>query len=192
MAKAYPLLEEIKLKRMVVSDEGLEMIGGVFGVLRNMRELDLPESEGEDLMSLSALQRLVARSPNLKTRAVQLEKFSTLLLRAPHHMLTFLNSSYATIESPDVSKIISQCPNLQRLWNQGLDRDAKTTLFNPEPAAETSISYECLVEEESVVEVPVLKSIAMKKEYQDLHSMSCARKCNGQCLHSRSQSANII
>ncbi|GJW46746.1 transport inhibitor response 1-like protein [Tanacetum coccineum] len=123
-------------------------------------------------VSLSALQRLVARSPNLKTlrlnRAVQLEKLSTLLLRAPQLVemgtgaysadihsdvysslaaafskckelkslsgfwdvdpyylpvfysvcsrLTFLNLSYATIESPDVSKIISQCPNLQRLW----------------------------------------------------------------------------
>nr|GEW75351.1 hypothetical protein [Tanacetum cinerariifolium] len=110
---------------------------------RNLRELDLQESQGEDFsrhwlshflnactleslnmsclsleVSLSALQRLVARSPNLKTRAVQLEKFSTLLLRAPHHMLTFLNLSYATIESPDVSKIISQCPNLQRLWGK--------------------------------------------------------------------------
>nr|GEV69830.1 hypothetical protein [Tanacetum cinerariifolium] len=49
MAESYPLLEEIKLKRKVVSDEGLEMIGGVFGVLRNLRELDLLESEGEDL-----------------------------------------------------------------------------------------------------------------------------------------------
>nr|GFB75891.1 hypothetical protein [Tanacetum cinerariifolium] len=38
--------------------------------------------------------------------------------------------------------------------NQGQDGDAKTTLFNPELAAETSISNECLVEEESEVEVP--------------------------------------
>ncbi|GKA99599.1 putative reverse transcriptase domain-containing protein [Tanacetum coccineum] len=49
---------------------------------------------------------------------------------------------------------------------------------------------ECLVEEESEVEVPVCKSIAIKKEDQDLHFMSCARKCNGQCLHSGHQSAN--
>nr|GEX91161.1 hypothetical protein [Tanacetum cinerariifolium] len=38
--------------------------------------------------------------------------------------------------------------------NQGQDGDAKTILFNPEPTAETSISNECLVEEESEVEVP--------------------------------------
>lgn len=123
-------------------------------------------------VSLSALQRLVARSPNLKTlrlnRAVPLEKLSTLLHRAPQLVemgtgaysaeirsdvysgladafsrckelkglsgfwdvvpsylpafysvcsrLTFLNLSYATIRSTDLTKIISQCPNLQRLW----------------------------------------------------------------------------
>lgn len=30
--------------------------------------------------------------------------------------LTSLNLSYATIQSPDISKLISQCQNLQRLW----------------------------------------------------------------------------
>ncbi|GKA08846.1 hypothetical protein Tco_0688177 [Tanacetum coccineum] len=74
--------------------------------------------------------------------------------------------------------------------NQGEDGDAEAALFNPEPTAETSISNECLMEEESEVEVPVRKSIAIKKEDQDLHFMSCARKCNGQCLHSGHQSTN--
>nr|GEY80331.1 reverse transcriptase domain-containing protein [Tanacetum cinerariifolium] len=74
--------------------------------------------------------------------------------------------------------------------NQGQDGDAKATLFNLEPTAKTFISNECLVEKESEVEVPVCKSIAIKKEDQGLHFMSCARKCNGQCLHSEHQSAN--
>ncbi|GKC46585.1 zinc finger, CCHC-type containing protein, partial [Tanacetum coccineum] len=39
--------------------------------------------------------------------------------------------------------------------NQGEDGDAEAALFNPEPTAETSISNECLMEEESEVEVPV-------------------------------------
>lgn len=30
--------------------------------------------------------------------------------------LTSLNLSYATIPSPDLIKLVSQCPNLQRLW----------------------------------------------------------------------------
>ncbi|KAJ0791113.1 putative F-box domain, leucine-rich repeat domain superfamily, transport inhibitor response 1 [Helianthus annuus] len=227
MARAYPLLEEIKLKRMVVTDECLELISKSFKNFKvlvlsscegfstdglaaiaancscllfaswNLRELDLRESEVEDLsghwlshfpdsctslqslnmsclaseVSFSALQRLIARSPNLKTlrlnRAVPLEKLSTLLHRAPQLVelgtgaysaeirpdvysnlaeafsrckeltglsgfwdavpsylpaiysvcsrLTSLNLSYATIQSPDVTKIVTQCPNLQSL-----------------------------------------------------------------------------
>ncbi|KAI3526817.1 hypothetical protein L1887_06080 [Cichorium endivia] len=221
MSRAYPWLEEIKLKRMVVTDEGLELISKSFknfkvlvlsscegfstdglaaiaANCRNLRELDLRESEVEDLsghwlshfpdsctsleslnmaclgseVSFSALQRLVTHSPNLKTlrlnRAVPLEKLSTLVRRAPQLLemgtgaysaeprsdlysslqdafskckqlkglsgfwdvvpsylpaiypicwrLTSLNFSYATIQSPDITKIVTQCPNLQRLW----------------------------------------------------------------------------
>ncbi|XP_071717657.1 protein TRANSPORT INHIBITOR RESPONSE 1-like [Rutidosis leptorrhynchoides] len=220
MVRVYPMLEEIKLKRMVVSDECLEMIGKGFKYFRvlslvscdgfstdglaaiaancrNLRVLDLRECEVEDLsgywmshfpdsftsleclnmaclnseVSFSALERLVARSPNLKilrlNRAVPLEKLSTLLQLAPQLVefgtgaysadvstdvysslvaafsgckdlkdlsgfwdvvpaylpafysvcsrLTCLNLSYATIKCPDLTKIVSQCHNLQRL-----------------------------------------------------------------------------
>lgn len=122
-------------------------------------------------VSFSALERLVSRSPNLKTlrlnRSVPLEKLSKLLQQAPQlvdfgtgvyaaeirsdvyssladsfsgckklkslsgfwdvipsylpavysvcSQLTSLNLSYAATQSPDLSKIISQCHNLQRL-----------------------------------------------------------------------------
>nr|XP_043635699.1 protein TRANSPORT INHIBITOR RESPONSE 1-like [Erigeron canadensis]XP_043635701.1 protein TRANSPORT INHIBITOR RESPONSE 1-like [Erigeron canadensis] len=220
MSKDYPFLEEIRLKRMVVTDECLELISKSFkgfkvlilsscegfstdglaaiaANCRNLRVLDLRECEVEDLsghwlshfpdsftsleclnmsclgsdISFSALERLVARSPNLKilrlNRAVPLEKLSTLLHLAPHLVelgtgaytaeirsdvytslaeafsgckglrglsgfwdvvpaylpafnsvcsrLTSLNLSYATIQSPDLTKIVSQCHNLQRL-----------------------------------------------------------------------------
>lgn len=51
------------------------------------------------------------------------------------------------------------------LSNPNLSRNAKITLFHPEPAAVTSILNECLMEEESKseIEIPVLKSINMKK-----------------------------
>ncbi|KAL0435827.1 UNVERIFIED_CONTAM: protein TRANSPORT INHIBITOR RESPONSE 1 [Sesamum radiatum] len=221
MSAAYPLLEEIKLKRMVVTDESLELISKSFknfkvlvlsscegfttdglasiaANCRNLRELDLRESEVEDLsghwlshfpdnytslvslnisclgseVSFSALERLVARSPNLRTlrlnRAVPLEKLPNLLRRAPQlvelgtgaysaeirsdtysnlaeafsackqlkglsgfwdvvpsylpamlHVcsgITSLNLSYATIQSPDLVQLVTQCRNLQRLW----------------------------------------------------------------------------
>lgn len=123
-------------------------------------------------VSYSALERLVARCPNLKTlrlnRAVPLDRLVNLLHRAPQlvelgtgafsadlrpevfskvagafsnckHLknlsgfwdvvpaylpavfcfcpgLTSLNLSYATIQSPDIIKLIGQCPKLQRLW----------------------------------------------------------------------------
>ncbi|GAA0139698.1 ubiquitin-protein ligase [Lithospermum erythrorhizon] len=221
MARAYPFLEEIRLKRMVVSDEGLELISTSFknfkvlvlaacegfstdglaaiaANCRNLNVLDLRECEVEDLsghwlshfpdnftslvslniaclgseVSYSALERLVTRCPNLRTlrlnRAVPLEKLPNLLRRAPQLVefgtgafsaevrsdvfstlteafsgckqlkglsglwdvvpaylpaissvcpaLTSLNLSYATIQSPDLVKLVSQCPNLKRLW----------------------------------------------------------------------------
>ncbi|CAN4101954.1 unnamed protein product [Withania somnifera] len=224
MAKAYPFLEEIRLKRMVVCDESLELISKAFknfkvmvlqscegfttdglaaiaANCRNLRELDLGESEVEDLsghwlshfpdsctslvslniaclaseVSFSALERLVARSPHLRTlrlnRAVSIEKLPKLLRHASHLVefgtgsysadiqadvsevfvnvsqafmgcnqlkglsgfweavpayfptiypvhskLTSLNLSYATVQIPDLGKLISNCHNLQRLW----------------------------------------------------------------------------
>ncbi|KAJ8535702.1 hypothetical protein K7X08_023422 [Anisodus acutangulus] len=224
MAKAYPFLEEIRLKRMVVCDESLELVAKAFknfevlvlqscegfttdglaaiaANCRNLRELDLGESEVEDLsghwlshfpdsctslvslniaclaseVSFSALERLVARSPHLRTlrlnRAVSIEKLPKLLRHASqlvefgtgsysadiqadvsevfvnvsqafsgcnklnglsgfweavpayfptiypvHSKLTSLNLSYATVQIPDLGKLISDCHNLQRLW----------------------------------------------------------------------------
>lgn len=221
MAGAYPWLEEIRLKRMVITDESLELISKSFknfkvlvlsscegfsteglaaiaANCRNLRELDLRESEVEDLsghwlsnfpdnytslvslnisclgseLSLSALERLVGRCPNLRTlrlnRAVPLDRLANLLSRAPQLVefgtgayaselrpevfsnlsgafsgckelkslsgfwdvapgfissvypicsrLTSLNLSYASIQSPDLIKLVSQCQNLQRLW----------------------------------------------------------------------------
>ncbi|KAJ0829326.1 putative F-box domain, leucine-rich repeat domain superfamily, F-box-like domain superfamily [Helianthus annuus] len=171
MARAYPLLEEIKLKRMVVTDECLELISKSFknfkvlvlsscegfstdglaaiaANCRNLRELDLRESEVEDLsghwlshfpdsctslqslnmsclaseVSFSALQRLIARSPNLKTlrlnRAVPLEKLSTLLHRAPQ-LVELGTGAYSAEIRPDVysnlAEAFSRCKELMGL-----------------------------------------------------------------------------
>ncbi|KAI3425521.1 F-box domain-containing protein [Psidium guajava] len=220
MACAYPWLEEIRLKRMVVTDDCLELIaksfknfkvlvlsfcegfstGGLAAVAancRNLRELDLRESEVEDMsghwlshfpdsytslvslnisclgseVSFSALERLVGRCPNLRSlrlnRTVPLDRLANLLRRAPQLAelgtgvysaelrsddfsnlvgalagcrdlrslsgfwdvvpaylpavyplcpgLTSLNLSYATIQSSELAKLISQCHSLQRL-----------------------------------------------------------------------------
>ncbi|KAK7259438.1 hypothetical protein RIF29_25045 [Crotalaria pallida] len=221
MARVYPWLEEIRLKRMVVTDESLEMIAKSlkgFKVLvltscegfssdglaaiaancRNLRVLDLQESGDEDLsgnwlshfpdsytslvslnisclvneVSLSALERLLGRCPNMQTlrlnRSVPLDRLANLLRRCPQLVelgtgvystemrpevlsnlveafsgckrlkglsglwdvlptylaavypicsrLTSLNLSYAILQSPDLIKLVSQCPSLTRLW----------------------------------------------------------------------------
>ncbi|KAL5581440.1 hypothetical protein UlMin_013882 [Ulmus minor] len=129
-------LEELRLKRMVVSDESLELLSksfvnfkslvlvncegfttdGLAAVAANcryLRELDLQENEIDDHkghwlscfpenctslvslnfaclrgeINLTALERLVARSPNLKVlrlnRSVPLEALQKILMRAP-------------------------------------------------------------------------------------------------------------
>lgn len=221
MCQAYPCLEEIRLKRMVITDEALEMIATSFknfkllvltscegfttdglaaiaANCRNLKVLDLRDCEVEDLsghwlnkfpvnfnslvalniaclgseVSFHALERLITQCHKLKTlrlnRAVPLEKLPNLLCRAPQldefgtgalsaeirsdvfsrlteafsgckqlkglsglwdvvpaylpamypvcSSLTSLNLSYATIQSPDLVKLVSQCPKLQRLW----------------------------------------------------------------------------
>ncbi|KAF9621801.1 hypothetical protein IFM89_028239 [Coptis chinensis] len=221
MAQGYPFLEELRLKRMVVNDESLELVSKSFrnfkvlvltscegfstdglaaiaSNCRNLRELDLRECEVDDrsshwlsyisesctsLVSLNfaclggevsfcALERLVGRCTNLKTlrlnRSVPLEKIPNLLRRAPQLVdlgtgtfsmdvhpelyanldgafagckalqslsgfwevlpvylpvvysicprVISLNLSYASIQNPDLMKLISQCQNLQQLW----------------------------------------------------------------------------
>ncbi|XP_057961029.1 protein TRANSPORT INHIBITOR RESPONSE 1-like [Malania oleifera] len=221
LADAYPYLEELRLKRMVVTDETLELIArkfknfrvlvlsscegfstdGLAAIASNCRylkELDLSESEVEDMsgnwlnefpdsytsleslnisclsseVRFTALERLVSRCSNLKSlrlnRTVPLEKIPNLLQKIPQLAelgtglyaaglhpevcsnlvgafagckglnslcgfwdadpyylpaiysicsgLTCLNLSYATIQSPDLIKLLSQCRNLQRLW----------------------------------------------------------------------------
>ncbi|KAJ6831104.1 putative transport inhibitor response 1-like protein [Iris pallida] len=221
MAEAWPELEEIRMKRMVVDDDCLEVIGRSFRNLkvlkfascegfstaglaaiarncRNLRELDLQETEVEDTcrhwlshfpesftslvslniaclegeVNMSVLERLVSRCPNLKAlrlnHAVTLDRLAGIIRRAPQLVdlgtgrfgadqrtelytklesgfagckslkslsgiweavpfylpalysvcdgLTSLNLSYATVQSPEIIKLVSRCKNLQRLW----------------------------------------------------------------------------
>ncbi|TVU14758.1 hypothetical protein EJB05_38251 [Eragrostis curvula] len=215
-------LEELRMKRMVVSDESLELLARSFprfkalvliscegfstegladiaSHCKHLRELDLQENDVEDrgprwlssfpdsctsLVSLNfacikgevdsaSLERLVAKSPNLRSlrlnRAVSVDTLSKILLRTPNledlgtgnlteefqtesylrltnalekckmlrslsgfwdaspacvpfiyplcHQLTGLNLSYTpTLEYSDLTKMISRCVKLQRLW----------------------------------------------------------------------------
>jgi len=215
-------LEELRMKRLVVSDENLELLArsfprfkvlvliscegfstdGLAAVASHcklLRELDLQENDVEDrgprwlsffpdsctsLVSLNfacikgevnsgALERLVARSPNLRSlrlnRSVSVDTLSKILARTPNledlgtgnltdefqaesyarltsalekckmlrslsgfwdaspicvpyiyplcHQLTGLNLSYTpTLDYSDLTKMVSRCVKLQRLW----------------------------------------------------------------------------
>ncbi|XP_011033611.1 PREDICTED: protein TRANSPORT INHIBITOR RESPONSE 1 [Populus euphratica] len=154
LATAYPWLEEIRLKRMVVSDESLKVIAKSFknfkvlvlsscegfstdglaavaANCRNLRGLDLRESEVDDLsvqwlsrfpdsftslaslnisclgveVSFSALERLVGRCPDLKilqlNHAVPLDKLANLLRSAPQ-LVELGTGAYSAELKPDV------------------------------------------------------------------------------------------
>ncbi|KAJ6827355.1 protein AUXIN SIGNALING F-BOX 3-like [Iris pallida] len=220
-ASAYPFLEELRLKRMTVSDESLEYLARSFAgfkalslvscdgfstnglasiasYCRNLVELDIQENAIDDLggswlncfpesftslevlnfanlnseVNFDALERLVARCKSLKVlkvnKNVSLEQLQRLLVRVPHltelgtgsfsqdHMITadaqlesvfsncknlvtlsglwavsslflpvlypacsnlsFLNLSYAPLQSTELEKFLPHCPLLRRLW----------------------------------------------------------------------------
>ncbi|KAF7803557.1 protein TRANSPORT INHIBITOR RESPONSE 1-like [Senna tora] len=220
-AKKYPLLEELRLKRMTVTDESLEFLSLSFSNFRalslmscdgfstdglaaiatnckNLTEIDIQENGIQDKsgswlscfpesftslevlnfanlqndVNFDALERLVNRCKSLKTlkvnKSITLEQLQRLLVRAPqlaelgsgsfsqelttqqysdlesafnnckslhtlsglwaatpqylpvlYHActnLTFLNLSYSTLDSDDLSKLLVHCPNLRRLW----------------------------------------------------------------------------
>ncbi|WVZ85397.1 hypothetical protein U9M48_032333 [Paspalum notatum var. saurae] len=221
-ARSCAGLEELRMKRMVVSDENLELLARSFPRFKALvliscegfstdglaaiashckllRELDLQENDVDDrgprwlsffpdsctsLVSLNfacikgevnsgALERLVARSPNLRSlrlnRSVSVDTLTKILARTPNledlgtgnltdefqhesyaklasvldkckmlkslsgfwdaspscvpfiyplcHQLTGLNLSYApTLDYSDLTKMVSRCVKLQRLW----------------------------------------------------------------------------
>ncbi|KAL1834251.1 hypothetical protein ACET3Z_003902 [Daucus carota] len=220
-AQVYPFLEELRLKRMVVSDESLEFLANSFPGFKvlsllscdgfstdglkaiathckNLTELDIQENGIDDLgggwlscfpetfvslevlnfaslnsdVTFDALERLVSRCKALRVlkvnKHISLEQIQKLLLRVPQLMevgtgsfqqelvprqfaeletafgscknlhilsglweassvylpviypacanLTYLNLSYATLQSDELSKLLPNCSNLRRLW----------------------------------------------------------------------------
>ncbi|KAH0933570.1 hypothetical protein HID58_010687, partial [Brassica napus] len=156
MAEKCPSLEELRLKRMVVTDECLEKIAASFKdfkVLVNLRELELRECIVEDLggdwlsyfpetltslvsldfscldseVKLSDLERLVSRSPNLKSlklnRAVSLDALGSLLRLAPQLVELGTGSFSDKLDQEAVSKLsqafseMKELKSLSGLWD---------------------------------------------------------------------------
>ncbi|CAN1839041.1 Protein AUXIN SIGNALING F-BOX 2 [Linum perenne] len=164
-------LEELRLKRMVVSDESLELLSTSFpnfkslvlvscegfttdglaavaANCRHLKELDLQENDVEDHrghwlscfpdsstslvsinfaclkgeINLAALERLVARSPNLRSlrlsRAVPLDVLQRILIRAPQLVDLGVGSYLHDPESESYDKLaaaIQKCKSVRSL-----------------------------------------------------------------------------
>ncbi|KAJ4905661.1 GRR1-like protein 1 [Raphanus sativus] len=176
MAEKSPSLEELRLKRMVVTDECLEKIAASFKdfkvlvltscegfstdglaaiavACRNLTELELRECIVEDLggdwlsyfpetltslvsldfscldseVKLSDLERLVSRSPNLKSlklnRAVSLHALGSLLCLAPQLVELGTGSFSDKLDQEAVSKLaqvfteLKELKSLSGLWD---------------------------------------------------------------------------
>ncbi|CAL9763331.1 unnamed protein product [Musa acuminata subsp. burmannicoides] len=169
-ARLCPGLEELRLKRMVVTDDGLELLARSFPnfkslvliscegfstdglaaiatYCRGLRELDLQENEVEDhgcqwlsffpdsctsLVSLNfgclkgevnggALERLVARCPNLRSLklspAVSVESLNKILARASH-LVDLGTGSFAVDHRTDVyHTLMNSFPKFKSLRN---------------------------------------------------------------------------
>ncbi|KAJ4837530.1 Protein AUXIN SIGNALING F-BOX 2 [Turnera subulata] len=164
-------LEELRLKRMVVSDESLELLSRSFpnfkslvlvscegfttdglaavaANCRSLRELDLQENEIDDHrghwlscfpesctslvslnfaclkgeVNLAALERLVGRSPNLRSlrlnRAVPIDVLQKILMRAPQLVDLGVGSYVQDPDSETYNKLVStivKCNSLRSL-----------------------------------------------------------------------------
>ncbi|KAK1375248.1 protein TRANSPORT INHIBITOR RESPONSE 1-like [Heracleum sosnowskyi] len=189
-AEFYPFLEELRLKRMVVSDESLEFLAKSFSGFKalsllscdgfstdglkaiathckNLTELDIQENGIDDFgggwlscfpetfaslevlnfaslnsdVSFDALERLVDRCKALRVLKLVPRQFAELetafsrfknlhtlsglwevsavylpVLYPVCANLTYLNLSYATLQSDELAKLLSNCSNLRRLW----------------------------------------------------------------------------
>ncbi|KAL8487362.1 hypothetical protein ACS0TY_023873 [Phlomoides rotata] len=118
MSEAYPFLEEIKLKRMVVTDESLELISKSF---KNFKALVLSSCEGfttDGLASIAANCRLVIAKMKFPFQLLRIGRFPKwkvfwdvvpAYLPAMYSVcsgITSLNLSYATTQNSDLVKLV--------------------------------------------------------------------------------------
>ncbi|GMG99654.1 hypothetical protein Nepgr_001494 [Nepenthes gracilis] len=117
LAEAYPALEELRLKRMVVSDEALELIGKKF---QNFRVLVLCCCEG---FSTDGLAYIAANCRNLRV----LDLFECEVDDMGGNWIGHFPDSYTSLESLNVScinselrfsaleRLLCRCPNMKAL-----------------------------------------------------------------------------
>ncbi|XP_021742342.1 protein TRANSPORT INHIBITOR RESPONSE 1-like [Chenopodium quinoa] len=114
---AFPALEELRMKRMVVTDEALELIGKKW---RNFKVLVLCSCEG---FSTDGLASIAANCRNLKT----LDLCESEVDDSSGNWISHFPDTYTSLESLNVAcliselrfssleRLVSRCPNLKSL-----------------------------------------------------------------------------
>ncbi|KAG1326309.1 transport inhibitor response 1-like protein [Cocos nucifera] len=136
MAEGWPLLEELHLKRMVVTDECLELIARSF---KNFRVLALSFCEG---VSTAGLAAIAANCRNLRELDLQEtvveENCVHWLSHFPESSTSLVNLSIASLEE-DVNlavleHLVSRCTNLKTLkLNYAVPLDRLVNLLRRAP-----------------------------------------------------------
>lgn len=117
MAEAYPQLEELTLKRMVVTDEALELIGMKF---KNFRVLVLCYCEGFSTFGLACLARHCSNLSKLDLCESEVDDMGgNWMMHFPdsYSSLEFLNIACLKTDLcfSALDRLVSRCPNLKTL-----------------------------------------------------------------------------
>ncbi|EOX94947.1 hypothetical protein QUC31_004773 [Theobroma cacao] len=137
MAGAYPWLEEIRLKRMVVTDESLELIAKSF---KNFKVLVLSFCEG---FSTDGLAAIAASCKNLKELDLRESEVDDLsghwLSHFPETYTSLVSLNISCLGSDEVSfsaleRLVGRCPNLRTLQlNRAVPLDKIATILRRAP-----------------------------------------------------------
>ncbi|XP_022869083.1 protein TRANSPORT INHIBITOR RESPONSE 1-like isoform X2 [Olea europaea var. sylvestris] len=117
MVRSYPWLEEIKLKRMVVTDESLELLSKSF---KNFKVLVLSSCEGFTTDGLASIAANCRNLRELDLRECEVEDLSGHWLSHFPDNFTSLVSLNMSCLGSEVSfsaleRLVSRCPNLRTL-----------------------------------------------------------------------------
>ncbi|XP_022728122.1 protein TRANSPORT INHIBITOR RESPONSE 1-like [Durio zibethinus] len=137
MAGAYPWLEEIRLKRMVVTDESLELIAKSF---KNFKVLVLSSCEG---FSTDGLAAIAASCKNLKELDLRESEVDDLsghwLIHFPETYTSLVSLNISCLGSDEVSfsaleRLVGRCPNLRTLrLNRAVPLDKIASILHRAP-----------------------------------------------------------
>lgn len=117
MAEAYPWLEELRLKRMVVTDESLELISKSF---KHFKVLVLLSCEGFTTDGLGAIASNCRKLTELDLRECEIDdRRGHWLSLFAENCTSLVSLNLASLDGevsfPALERLVGRCPNLKRL-----------------------------------------------------------------------------